>query len=112
MSTVHIPGSIKVTKEAVYALRPDLDAQILAHIEQWRDSVPTGSTVTIDKMLNCSATCGCPASTYLAACKGSRHGLAVEIVLDQIFPPDGGPCLVEGVKGIGEVTPKQITKTV
>lgn len=95
-----VPGYITVSKDAVYALRPDLDDRIVAHIEQWRDSVPTGTAVTIDKMLNCSATCGCPADAQSVKCKGSGHGMAMEIVMDHIFPEDGSPCAIKGVQGV------------
>lgn len=105
------PGYITVTMQAVYARYPDLDSRIIAHIEQWRDSVPVGTCVTIDKMLNCSADCGCSADSKLAKCKGSGHGMPVEAVLSVVFP-EGSSCAVEGVKGISDTTPKQIMRTV
>ncbi|MFI0265591.1 hypothetical protein [Streptomyces luteogriseus] len=104
------PAYITVTKQSVYARYPDIDSRIIAHIEQWRDSVPVGTSMSIDKMMCCSATCGCPADTKLAKCKGSGHGMPVEIVLDLIFP-EGSSCAIEGVKGISDTTPKQIMRT-
>lgn len=98
------PGGIRTTKASVYAQRAaqgiDLDKSITAHVEHWRDTVPAGTVVTLDKMLNCTSDCGCPPDRILTKCKGnSGHGLAIEIVMDHLFPPDGTDCTIPGVIG-------------
>jgi hypothetical protein len=111
MGAIQTPGYITVSKESVYERFPDLDAQIVDHIKQWRDSVEPGTTVTINKVMNCSSTCGCSADGQSTKCTGAGHGMPAEIVLGLVFPPDGGPCSIEGVKGIADTTPKQIQRT-
>jgi hypothetical protein len=92
-----MPGGITVTREALYTVRPTLDARILAHIEAWRESVPVGTAVTVDKMLNCAPGCGCPGDTITAACKGNRgHGMALEAVMDHLNP-EGSVCAIPGI---------------
>lgn len=104
MSLTKPPGYIKLTKESVYTDRAargiDLDAVIVAKIEEWKASVPSGTMATLDKVFNCSPGCGCPPDAILYACKGSGHGLAAEIIMDHVFPPDGSPCAVPGVVGL------------
>jgi hypothetical protein len=111
MSAGHSLLHITVSKEAAYERCPGLDARIVGHIKQWRDSVELGTTVTINKMMNCSSTCGCSTEGQSTKCAGAGPGYPVEIVLDCVFPPDGDPCRIEGVKGIADSTPKQIQRT-
>lgn len=92
-----MPGGITVTREALYTLHPCLDVRIVSHIEAWRESVPVGTAVTVDKMLNCTPTCGCPEDTITAACKGNRgHGMALEAVMDHLNPEDS-VCVIPGI---------------
>jgi hypothetical protein len=93
-----MPGSIKVTTETVRAHLPGLDAKIVAHIEEWVASVPVGTTLTISKMLNCNSTCGCPPHLTHWKCKAPRKGFPMEIVMEHLFPLDGSPCAIDGVK--------------
>lgn len=81
----HMPGYIKVTKEMVYERYPDLDDRIVSHIEQWRDSVEVGTSVTVAEMMNFQSS--------------GRHGMPVEIVMDHVFP-EGGACSIKGVEGV------------
>ena len=87
------PGSIKVSKEAVYALLTDLDAKIVKHIEQWRDAVPAGTTVTIAEMLTGQYQ-GPGGALMLTPC---ATGMPLEIVRDHLLPPDGSPCAIDGI---------------
>jgi hypothetical protein len=98
-----MPGYIRVSKEAVYALLPGLDDRIVAHVEAWRDSVKPGTMVTIDEMLmNPDGSCGCPFEFgwHSSKCRGMGHGMPMEIVMAHVFPPDGSPCAIEGVEGV------------
>ncbi|MFE0472373.1 hypothetical protein ACFW2V_12230 [Streptomyces sp. NPDC058947] len=85
MSAGYAPGSVKVTKGAVHDRYPDLDARIAAHIQNWRDSVAVGTTVSVADMMNFAAP--------------GRHNMPVEIVLDHLFPVNG-KCQVKGVEGV------------
>ncbi|KPI24667.1 hypothetical protein OV320_7872 [Actinobacteria bacterium OV320] len=98
---------ITVTTQDIYETRPDIDKAVIAHIEEWRDSVDIGTAVTLDKMMNCNPECGCLADSTLIKCKGPRKGLAVEIVLDHIFSRQS----VSGVRGNNEKTPFLIERT-
>lgn len=97
-----MPGGITVTRKALYAHDPTLDARVIARIEAWRDSVPAGTATTVDKLLNCSPTCGCPKgegpmSPITSTCTGNRsHGLALEVVMDHLNPP-GSVCAIPGI---------------
>jgi len=105
MGVQYAPGLIKFSKETWYKRYPDLDDRILAHIEAWRDSVEPGTMVTLNKMMNCSSTCGCPADGQLLTCQGSGHGMPIEIVTDIVFPFDGSPCPIAGVEGVSAQGP-------
>ncbi len=100
------PGGIKVTKaevRAYYAEKGvDLDAKITARVTAWAASVPVGTMVTVFEMLTNPDDCRCPFEfdSHLLKCKGMpTHAMPMEIVMDVIFPPDGSPCQVSGVKG-------------
>jgi hypothetical protein len=108
--TAPMPGGITVTREALYALYPDLDARLLAHIEAWRESVPVGTAVTVDKMLNCSPDCGCPPDLLLHACKGPRPFIPLEVVMDHLAPQDG-VCALPGVKVLRDRMPFWVMRT-
>jgi hypothetical protein len=86
MSAGHGLLRITVGKEAVYEDNPDLNGQIVSHIERWRDSVEVGTIVSIADMMNFEIP--------------GRHGMPAEIVMDQVFPPVGGPCRIAGVEGV------------
>jgi hypothetical protein len=105
-----MPGGITVTREAVHALDPVLEARITARVMNWRDSVPVGTATTVDKLINCSPDCGCPKGggpedTITAACTGNRgHGMALEVVMD-ILAPVGGVCEIPGIKVLRDRMP-------
>lgn len=111
-SSPPLPGHINTTKEAVHALLPGLDKKITAHIEQWRDSVPIGTTATVFQMLTYDVICVCPPGPWqhLKTCKGYAHGMPIEIVMDHLAP-EGGPCLLDGITVDTSVMPWLITKT-
>lgn len=97
-----IPGGITVSKASVYDLIPDADAKVVAWIKAWAAKVPSGTKMILNKM-QCTLAdgpCGCPPDAYVSQCKGPYLGVPVEILIDGLFPPDGGPCLVEGVVGL------------
>lgn len=103
----HMPGIISVPISAIYACYAekgiDLDAKITDHITAWAATVPVGTTVTVDEMLiNPAGDCGCSFvfGWHSSKCKGSGHGMPMEIVMALLFPPDGTPCAIPGVKGV------------
>lgn len=104
-----MPGHITVTEQALHDVIPSLTLKILAHIEAWADSVPEGTTVTVNKMLCCGPTCGCPEDGQLSTCEGKNHGLPLEAVIAVLFPEDG-VCEVEDVKAIHSM-PAMVQKT-
>lgn len=95
----YTPGSIRVTREAVYALLPGIDTKIIKRIQQWRDSVEPGACVTVFQMLTYDVTCNCPSDAWqhTKKCAGFSHGMPLELVMDHLFPPDGTPCAIEGI---------------
>jgi hypothetical protein len=105
---------IKVTKADVYADAArrgvDLDAKIIAHITGWRDSVPSGTAVTINKMLIHPVVCACGPGWMCPTCRVPVPGMPLEILWDHIFPSDGSPCAIPGVVGISDTVPHQIKK--
>lgn len=108
---VHTPGYITVSKQSWYDTYPDLDARIHEHIAKWAASVPVGTCMTINKMLNCFDGCGCSDDGHQQSvkCKGSNHGLPIEVVVDHVFP-EGAICAIEGVEGISGTRPWQIKR--
>lgn len=91
------PGSIHTTKEAVRAHTPGIDGRITGHLERWRDAVPPGTTVTVGDMVNWFDP--------------SRHGMPMELIMEHLFPPDGSPCAVAGVRGLDGVMPYRVQHT-
>lgn len=84
---------------------PGFESRLRTHIEAWRLSVPVGTLMTVNKMLNCDASCGCPPVGQLLACKGPRPGVPLEVVRDLLLPPDDTPCTIPGVRLLTEFGP-------
>lgn len=101
----HMPGIISVSKSAVYAYYAedgiDIGAVVAAHIKAWADTVPVGTMVNIFQMLTYDVNCACPPAgwVHVDKCPGLKPPAPMEIIMDVIFPPDGSPCQVPGVKG-------------
>lgn len=109
MTTIPNPGLIPASRIRAVPTPATL-AALTEHVAAWVASVPPGTTATIDKMLNCSATCGCPEGATLAKCTGPRIGVPAEVVRDVLLPPDGGPCTLTDVTINTEIMPWTIRK--
>jgi hypothetical protein len=103
---VRMPGGITVSREAVYALRPGLDAKIAAHFTWWRMVHPIGTLMTVDRALNCEPGCGCEPGVLLHVCKGFHgHGMALEVVMDVLLGRNRAVAPPVGLRVITERVP-------
>ncbi len=116
ISPHHMPGIVTVPPSVVHAYYAekgvDLDAKIIAHIEGWAAAVPVGTMVTVDEMMvNPYGDCGCTFvfGFHSSKCKGSGHGMPLEIVSTHLFPLDGSPCAIKGVVGLKTFGPLAYT---
>lgn len=105
-SAISQVGSIHVTKDTVqaYYAAKGLDATELAKewIAAWAAKVEPGTQMILAKM-KCTLAdgpCGCEPHVYVYKCTGPYPPVPMEIIIEVLFPKDGGPCAVEGVEGL------------
>lgn len=96
MDIAQLPGLIPLSRIRAEPT-PALLAKLADHVAAWVASVPPGTISTVDKMLNCSPTCGCPDDAVRADCTGPRIGVPLEVVRDVLLPPDGTPTALPGI---------------
>lgn len=101
----HQPGIIgMISKETVYGYYTskgiDPVAKVTAYFQAWLDKVPAGTLMILAKV-KCTLAdgpCGCAEDSHVLKCKGPDVKVAIEIVFDVLFPPDGSPCAVKGLE--------------
>lgn len=109
----HMPGIVTVPLSDVYAFYAeggvDICAKVTDHVKEWAASVPVGTMVTVWQMLAFGQPCNCLPEFYAehmgGGCCGLKSLAPLEIVMDVLFPPDGSPCAIPGVKALTSLGP-------